>query len=600
MNKIFRYSIFSLLAVVVTMLSACSSDDDTETTDLGEQVYFSYTLPTTIETPATASSFDVTVKRIKTEGTLAVPVTATMADGSIYSLASNTVEFKDGEAEATVTFNYDPAKIIYGKYYDITLKLDDQFTNEYGLASYSFKAGATEWQDMSDKATYRDDIVGSLFSIGNPVYSVDIQKSVVTDGVYRIKNAYTTAYETYAGELGATIDKDNDYWITIDASDPDAVYITGGETGLNMGETYGKISITSMVSYYMAKGSTLDQVKNEHPEQFGTLVDGIITLPAKSILVSMSGPDYAGNYYYGNSTGLFTVALPGSKIADYSLEFKNTGSSSDIDGEEFALGTFTFGEDITSVKYALAKSWSEVDAVATGIVDGSVESTTQEEAGDVKIPISESGTYYLVVVGYDNTEAVTNQTFVIRFSSSHPNKDHWKALYTGVYSYSVEALEEGAAGIYEGSDSTVVMYQSTNDPNKYRLAPWCGSKNGLIFTKDETTGEFIVNNVDTWETMDGYGVVYASCYKVATGENEYPCKYATEKNDSINFYLEYQVEAGSFGLVLETFKITGEVSANEAKIRKGKAYNLTSESLLKNSYRRDLLFRGKRIDMGSL
>lgn len=603
MNKIFKYSIFCFIALVGSLLSACSSDDDENVAAItGDQVYFSNALPSTIETPVSESSFDVTVKRVKTDDAISVPVKATMDEGSIYSLASDKVNFKTGESEAKITINYDPSKVVYGTYHSVTLSLDAAYTNEYGLASYTFKAGATEWQDFGT-GKYRDDCVAPLLDKGNPKYDVEIQKSVVTEGVYRIKNAYTSkGFNDILKELGGTADTNNDYWITINASDPNKVYVTGGPTGINLGDNYGDVTVTSMVAYYLTKGKTLDEIYASHPEYFGTLKDGIITMPAKTLLVSFSNYEN-GAFYYGNPNGLFAVALPGSEIADYSLDYTTTGTFVDAKGKEYTCGTFTFGEDVSSVKYALTTDESQIEAVQKGLEDGTVEGYTASAAGDVRIPVEGTATYYLAAVIYNGTTAVGTSNFTIKFKSTKDNQEQWTALYTGTYTYSAQAITDKAQGLYKGTDDAVVLYQSQSDPNKYKLAPWCDSDEGLIFTKDATTGEFIVDNCDTGYKDDSYGEFYASCYKVLTGKDDYPCGYASDNDKKINFYLAYHIADGSnFGLVLETFEITGKADA--AKVRKAHKANHASKvavsATLSKSLNGHLKIRAQKVNTKNL
>lgn len=563
MKRIFKYTYLSLMAIVALALNACTSDYEYDgATAEGEQVYFSNELASKVETPATASSFDVTINRINTKGSLIVPVTATMSDGSIYTLATSNATFNDGESETKVTFTYDPSDIVYGTYYDINLSISDsQYTTIYGNSSYSFQAGLTEWEDYGT-GSYREDILTTFFGVDNYVFDVEIQKSVLTEGRYRVKNVYTTLKNPIVSSDGASVDDgividSDDHWMIVDASDPNYVYIEGGETGLDVG--YGEVSTTSMVSYYLAKGNSLDDLKASYPGLFGTLKDGVITMPTKSMLIGMA--DYNdGAMYYANGSGLFAIALPGSVIADYSLSFSTTGTYIDVASNEYSCGTFTFGTDITSVKYALTTDDSQIDAIAEGIIDGSVESTELSAAGDVQIPMDGTATYYLVVVGYNGSEAVTSTYYTIKFKSTKDNAEQWNALYEGVYTYNVQALQDGASSYFDGDDDAI-LYQSASDATRFRIAPWGNSEDGLIFTKDSETGEFCVDAVDTGANYQGEEI-YASCYTALTGKTSYPCGFDSENSNVINFILFYHISSGNgFGVVLETFEITGTASA---------------------------------------
>ena len=72
-----------MLLVGMLVVTACSSkDDDYDWTsgagNLGEQVYFSSELGASIDTPIDASSFKVTLSRVKTDAEQTVPLNITM------------------------------------------------------------------------------------------------------------------------------------------------------------------------------------------------------------------------------------------------------------------------------------------------------------------------------------------------------------------------------------------------------------------------------------------------------------------------------------------------------------------------------------------
>ena len=115
-------------------------------------------------------------------------------------------------------------------------------------ASFSFQNIITE--------TYTEDCLTTFFNVANETYSVEIRQNKDNPGLYRMIHPYA-AY-------GAATDKE--YYIEIDATDPEGVYIPGiYGTGFEAG--YGEVSITSMAYYYMAnQGVSLEDVKGgSHP-----------------------------------------------------------------------------------------------------------------------------------------------------------------------------------------------------------------------------------------------------------------------------------------------------------------------------------------------
>lgn len=145
-------------------------------------------------------------------------------------------------------------------------------------------------------ATYTEDCLTTFFNVANETYPVEVRQNKDNPGLYRIIHPYA-AY-------GA--DTSKEYFIEIDATDPEGVYIPGVYgTGFDAG--YGEISITSMAYYYMAsQGSTLEDVKGAGV--CGVLADNVITFPAEALLISMA--NYKdGGFFASNVNGLFKLDM---------------------------------------------------------------------------------------------------------------------------------------------------------------------------------------------------------------------------------------------------------------------------------------------------
>lgn len=555
-NKLF----IGLLGMMAIMLSACSSDDDYQrATVSGAQVYFPNTLGKTIETPNTASSFTVPVYRVNTAGQLTVPLNITMGEGSIYTPAAQQVTFADGSNTAELVFNYDPAKVVFGDYYDITVAIDGEGNaTDYGLSTYAFKAGKTAWVDMDGTAMYREDCITTFFGVGNDIIELDIQKNVVTEGVYRLVNPYGEAYPY--NEPGDW-DDSKDYYLTVNASDPNYVYVEKSDTGMDWG--YGMFSIQSLVSYYLSKGTDLATIKAEHPEYFGTLKGGVITMPAGSLLLSMA--DYKeGAWYPSNAGGKFAIALPGSRIADYSVEYTYLGRLTDASDNDFIRGKFKLGKDIYSVKYAMASADDDIDAVVAGIIDGSIEAPEMKrsEAEPFEVAMDgPSGKYYLVVVVFDESgEAVSTEAFEIKYKSSKDTAETWTPLYVGTYTTPFFTDENDNPWSQEGT-----LYVSDSDNTRYRISPFIDNEgDGLVFTWTEDN-VITFDEVETAYEHPSYGLVYACDMVTWNPEensfNDYP-SYYDEDTRTFHFATKYYVSGGGFTYAGdETFVLGDKVSA---------------------------------------
>ena len=154
---------------------------------------------------------------------------------------------------------------------------------------------------------YTEDIVGPLYDGEVLTYEVEILESNKTPGLYRLVNPYGEAYP-YNEE--GDWDASKKYYLEINATDAEGVYFELQNTGLNWGD--GNVYVYSYAAYYLDYGYTLDDVKAEGLA--GTLVDGVITFPAESILVGFL--EESDDLYYANTNGAFKVVLPGATDAE--------------------------------------------------------------------------------------------------------------------------------------------------------------------------------------------------------------------------------------------------------------------------------------------
>lgn len=163
---------------------------------------------------------------------------------------------------------------------------------EYGTSNEVFSA--TSWKSLG-MGLYTDDVVGPMFSAEPITYEVEIQENEDVAGHYRLVNAYGAAYP-YNEE--GDWDDSKDYYLEIHAENPSEVYIPHQDLGLDWG--YGMFSIWSFGDY--------------NGTNFGTLENGIITFPERSLLMSMANYE-DGALYYANNNGAFQVVLPSARGA---------------------------------------------------------------------------------------------------------------------------------------------------------------------------------------------------------------------------------------------------------------------------------------------
>lgn len=589
MKKAFKFSYMVLLSLVAFAISSCTSDYDyTGAPKVANEVYFSNAQQSKIELSKSNSSFVITLHRVKTEGEQTVLLNYTPDEGSIFSVP-NHVTFADGKAEAPITITYNPENLQYGTYNGGTISVaSEDCDTTYGIGSFTFKAGATEWMDITSNKSmgaFRDDAISSLLGIDPPTFDVKIQKSVVEEGKYRILNPYKAWADEYAEKNEATYDDADHYWI-INATDPDYVYVEPCETGVDLG--IGAVTATSFVANYLSQGVTLDKIKAAKPELFGKLEKGVITMPAKSLLLIMGD-----KMYYGGTNGLFSVALPGNVIADYSIKAAYKGRFTDANDNDFAQVTMTLSNDVAKVKYALVPASSDLNATVSGIVDGSVASQEVSASGDVQVPFDETGKYVLVMVLYNaNDEAVGSDVLNLSLKSSKDAAEVWNDVAAGTVTIGAKSygsiLFKKDPGVLMGEPVVTegVLSQSGSDPTKFRITPFAVEKAPLEFTVAED-GSITVETQETGlATQDGTAILVTDIVTYLGADTDtgklfaskgFISKYDNSKKLYTFFNVYTDASDNAFAFESDTFEVTDEgnakVHAAFAKAKKAAAHH---------------------------
>lgn len=153
------------------------------------------------------------------------------------------------------------------------------------------------WNSLGE-GSLTDGFYNNLF--GLPVLTVpcEVYEETNTPGLYLITGFQKHLIEPILDpeEDGPVEDYENVLWknaeVVVDATNPAAVYIEEQEWGICLDEGYGWMLIDT--------------------DPVGTLTDGVITFPTKTMYVGLPG---LGKWYYGNTTGEFQIVLPGAAAA---------------------------------------------------------------------------------------------------------------------------------------------------------------------------------------------------------------------------------------------------------------------------------------------
>lgn len=576
-QKIFGALILMALAMG---FAACSDDDDNELPLLeavessGEgDVYFSDDLESTIDVSKSESSYTVQLLRVDTSSSLTVALDVEQEEGTIYSVPTS-VTFDEGSTTADIVITYDPDDVVYGTYETITISIaDESLTSAYAASSYTFEIGATEWVSLGT-GQYREDLISTFWSVDNLVYEVEIEYSVLTDGLYRLVYPYGEAYpynETYEDGT-ADWDLTTTYYMTIDASDPDYVWVYESYQGIDWG--YGNILIMSYVAYYINYGGyELDYLKSAIPSYFGTLEDGIITMPTNSMLINMS--EYSSGIYYSNTNGMFAVALPGYSIGTYEVDFTQNGTYVDTSGTEYIVGQFTFSDDIASIRYAVTTDADATDDLLEAISDGTGEyEELDDDSEEVQIEATDgTATYYIVVVGYDSSgNEKLNDVITLKYTSVVAAAETYTVIAYGLYNYEWYDLY-GYGAWQDWGTIEAYLYQSDSDASKYVIQPWNYSDNGLEFVLNSDY-TITIEGTATGETSSTYGDFYGSDMVTLFGDG-YPESFYDPESETFYFYIVYHNWYYWFTAMGESFTV---MEWTGASARKAPAYTAPDAS----------------------
>lgn len=352
--------------------------------------------------PAAPTEMTFTVRRLKSEGAITVPVTINSSVADIFTATE--IEFADGQEETTFSVVFPTAEI--GTTYKCEINIEDnKYAAVYGekATGFAFSVTRVKWNKLTGEGgetmgKWRDDVISSLFNVANANAEVDVEIYERADkpGYYRM-NPYTQTLirALFNGTAQACTEPN----IIIDATNPNAVWIPYQTTGVTLGGD-GEIEIASKVSANFSSVS-------ESASLYGTLKDGIISFPATGIMVNFT---VTGGWYGANNSGLQRIMLPGAKAYDYTLALTNTEPAAGV----VKVG-FKFGADVAKVKYAFfngTMSDALADVRSDEIESGETPSTEIAASGTVSASFDDTGIYSVVGNMYNAAGELVGRSYL--------------------------------------------------------------------------------------------------------------------------------------------------------------------------------------------
>lgn len=501
MKRFFR--IFAAVALVCTTLVACEEkfdDYDPAAPESTAQVYFSKDTATTFNL-AEVEAVEIPVMRAVNGAGITANITASVdAEYADVFTIPTSVTFADGETTSNLVITFDREKLVYDETYAVSLQIAADLITDYGkdLINLNFKYPAP--YESLGKGLFREDIMTTFYNVDNLEYEVEVYENFNTPGYVYLKNVYTSLYPY--NEPGDYVT--DDVYLAINVSNPDQVIIPRQKIGLNWG--YGDVEIATA--------------------EYGTFKDGIITFPAKGLLICM--PEYNEGFYYANGSGLFRVVMPGTVMTDYSLNLAYSGIRVAADNSVRPVVDVVFGADVAEIQYAVVPGNISYDGEAlaetlAGMFDESLVSATvaavdqtddEEELLQMELVGAEAvepGIYSMVAVPYNaDGEAQTADASVVAFYVNSVNTEIPEMDFDFMTMSANDLFAMfGEEGGFDES-SSMAWFATGSNIKSWKMITTTAASVQAVLDKGATLKDIALANGSDWDLsyINGYGYDY--------------------------------------------------------------------------------------------
>ncbi|MGM9778916.1 MAG: hypothetical protein ACI3ZD_11370 [Prevotella sp.] len=616
------------LAMLAGVFSACSDSDESiapgnwDAADGFYNIAFPQTSISMELDPIEETTAKIEIKRRNTSGAATVPFEIVENTDNVFDVQA--AEFADGEETAFFTLNFPKAEI--GTKYTLQIKVSDpQFTSVIYSQdnSVSFDVTRVKWNDTGyfidsngerhdGWALYTEDFLTTFYGIDNVVFPTRLQERDDRPGYFRMVNTYG---ELFPYNDPGDWDESQDYYIYIDATNPDKVYIPMQcHTGMTW--SYGAFRMFSLAGYYLNK-----EDKDKAEDYYGTYANGKITFPAGALLISMD--DYnSGGMYSSNVDGKFCLVVDPSKDlyvasiendCEWESVYEGEFHSAQLGATTTATlykGTITTTTDDCDVRFAeaygtpyrIGNPWGTGADLVFCTKDGKIYLPEENQLQYTGMQAVGSKVYAKIntlLSKFSNNEITLNITYQNESGSIEYGTVEEKLINipmtpvaTGDYTYE----------FFGAVDNGLTLSQRDDLPDVYVISDW-GFGVKFSFTWDKTTNKVMVDEQYTGYDSPSYGAVYVSdipSYDPKATYEDYPCVYDPETK-TFTFNLIYYCSAGYFGDFTETFTITSDqVAAASARATERVSKTPANIVLKKNSAWWNKVFTPKKVDFKTM
>ena len=460
----------ALLSVMALTLGSCTEEYEYSAAKVeGQQVYFSNALGSTLNLSNTESSYALTLNRVDTSSELTVNLTLSDESG-IYSIPSS-VTFAQGDSAVQFNLSYDPTKLEYDVFNDVTIAIADaDYTTPYGNSSYTFSAGMPSPYVLLGTGTFADNNLGL-----SGYAEVEIYQNQNNPNEIRVMHPYDDYVEYFTEKGEKTFPDLVPEYLQLYIMNKGDMFPSGA-TATEDGLVYFDQAYIGFILFSDSENCTqilhpsmLSGLPVEYNRVLDWQDDGT---PGQIQLAPYYMDHIEGNSVYGQSlaaqNGGIIITFPGFDPKDYTVEVSYLGAFSSADGDSYAMGNVTLGEDIEEAKVAVVEG-NDVNTALAQILAGTVETTTITESGEVRIPCKYSGACTMIAIGYAEGEMQAYSAAAFDFTLGPSD---WTTIGTGLYTDHIFCLN--LVNSSTGEPAPPVQYpvqvqESNTTPGVYRI-----------------------------------------------------------------------------------------------------------------------------------
>ncbi len=352
------------------------------------------------------------------------------------------------------------------------------------------EAVADDWQSIGT-GTYREGLLSVFSDIEDgSTYEIDIQENKAAPGNYRLL-PYSKGP---ASELLGRADNTNYMYIV--ATDPEKAYFKNFKA-------FSAFEISHRVSENNWAPTSI--------AGYGTLKDGIFTIPANGAAVKVSG-----NWTVSNKQGSFMVALPGAEIKDYSIKLQSE-LCTNSDTHTITIQT---GADVAQVAYMWVEGYATYSAKIGSIIalQGDKIDPAKDKIIDCPVAGEKHGLNSVLAVSLDAAGNVQGGAH-IQFYINNDENDSWASIGTGkytdcVYSKSYSDIPAETLDVEVQENKATKGYYRIVNPYKGHSAntlPTTGHNHNhyIYINAVDPQGVYVESSALGMKTVYGEGMIYS-------------------------------------------------------------------------------------------